>query len=239
MTTSITATKSSKLTTKPCTPRRKTAMMSTITATKSTKLTTIPFTTRCQTGNNDKALCTSTRHAGQVAQWQQRYGLVRKRKTCRLCHTRATTTRPCVQAHDMLVASHNGNNNKASSASARHVGHVTQWQQRYGLVCKRTTCRLCCTMAMTTRPCAQAHDMPVVSHNSNNNKALCASAQHAGCIARWRRQQQQQRQRQQSQRVPPYIARKRTSLSAIVRKRTGYSVKHRCNNQLETSNVED
>ncbi len=91
----------------------------------------------------------------------------------------------------------------------------------------------------TTRPCAQAHNMPVALHNGDDDKASCASARHAGCIARWQRQQQQRRRRQRSQRVPPYLMRKRTRLSAIVRKRTSYSVKHRHNNQLETSNIDD
>jgi hypothetical protein len=94
-------------------------------------------------------------------------------------------------------------------------------------------------MATTTRPRAQAHDMPVASHNGDNNMASCASAQHAGCVARWRQLQEQRQRRQRSQRVPPYLMRKRTRLSAIMRKRMSYSVKHRHNNQLETSNIDD
>ena len=49
---------------------------------------------------------------------------------------------------------------------------------------KRTTCRSRCTMATTIRPHAQAHGMPVASHDSDDDKASCASTRHAGCVAR-------------------------------------------------------
>ena len=94
---------------------------------------------------------------------------MRKRTTCQLCCTTATTIRPLSLAHDMLVASHNGNNDMASCASARHAGRVAQWRRRYGLVRKHTTCWLCHTMASMTRPRAQAHDMPVVLHDGDGD----------------------------------------------------------------------
>ena len=134
MTASITATKSTKLTTKPRTPCCETAMMSTIMATKSTKWTTKPCASRCQTGNDDKALCACTRHAGRIARWQRQQGLVHKHTAC------WSTIWPCVQAHDMPVVSHDGNDYKASCASAQHASCVAR-------------------RATTTRPCAQAHNI--------------------------------------------------------------------------------
>ena len=171
MTTLITATKLTRLTTKPCTLRHKTAMMSTITATKSTKSTMKPRTSRCEMGKVDKALCASARHAGCVAQQQQQWGLVHLRTTCWSRCTMATTIWHRAQAHGMPVASHDGDDDMASCASAGHVSYVTQWWQQQGLVRKRTTCRLRRMMATattsaatkttkstsTTIPCAQAH----------------------------------------------------------------------------------
>ncbi len=39
-------------------------------------------------------------------------------------------------------------------------------------------------MVTRIRPCAQAHDMPAASHDDDDDKASCASAQHAGRVAR-------------------------------------------------------
>jgi hypothetical protein len=94
---------------------------------------------------------------------------VRKRTTCRLRRTMVMTIKPRALAHYMLVVLYDGDDNMALCASARHAGRVAQWQQRYGLVCKHTTCRLCHTMATTTRPCAQAQDMPVALHDGNGD----------------------------------------------------------------------
>jgi hypothetical protein len=95
---------------------------------------------------------------------------------------------------------------------------------------KRTTCRLRCTTVTMIRPRAQAHDMPVALHNGNDNNnsgdednevneyhhTLCASAPG----------------------FKPLCA-SAPGFSAIVRKCTSYSVKHRHNNQLETSNIDN
>jgi hypothetical protein len=91
---------------------------------------------------------------------------VRLRTTCRSGRTMATRIWPYVQAHDMPVVSHNGNNNKAWCASAQHAGCIARW-------------------ATTIRPCAQLHNMPVSLHYGGNDMALCASAGHASCVARW------------------------------------------------------
>ena len=75
-----------------------------------------------------------------------------RRTTCRLRRTMGTTIRPRAFAHDMLVTSHDGDDNMALCASARQAGRVARWQRRYGLVQKHTTCQLCHTMATTARP---------------------------------------------------------------------------------------
>ena len=100
----------------------------------------------------------------------------------------------------MPVVLHDDDNYEASCASARHAGCVAQRQQRLGLMRKRRTCQLHCTMATTTTTVA-----------TKTTKST----------------------------VPPYLVRKRTRLSAIVRKRTSCSIKHRRNNQLETSNIDN
>ena len=100
-----------------------------------------------------------------------------------------TTIRPRAQVHDMPVVLHNSDNNKASCACRQHAGCVARLQQRYGLVRKRKTCRLCSTMATTIWPCAQAHDKLVASHDGNGDMALYESTRHASCVTRWQRRQ--------------------------------------------------
>ena len=103
------------------TSRRATAMMTTITVANSTKLTMKPCTSHRQTGNNNKAMCACARHAGCIAQWRRQYGLMRLHTTCRLRPTMATMIWPCAQAHNMLVALHDGDDNNNSGDKDKKV----------------------------------------------------------------------------------------------------------------------
>ena len=100
---------------------RRTTMMTTITVANSTKLTMKPCTSHRQTGDNNKAMCACARHAGCIAQWQRQYGLMRLHTTCQLRPMMATMIWPCAQAHNMLVALHDGDDNNNSGDKDKKV----------------------------------------------------------------------------------------------------------------------
>ena len=104
---------------------------------------------RRTTGDNYKALYASVRHAGHVAR-------------------RATSIRPCAQAHDMPVASHNGNNDKASCASAPGFSAIVR---------KRTSFQPLCASARAFSHRAQAHELSAIVRKRTSFQPSCASAQ--------------------------------------------------------------
>jgi hypothetical protein len=74
-------------------------------------------------GNGNKATCASAQHfnvalhnGGNDKPCAQAHDIYTPR------HTTAMTTRPCAQAHIIFnIMSHDGNDDKASCASARHL----------------------------------------------------------------------------------------------------------------------
>jgi hypothetical protein len=160
--------------------------------------------------------------------------------------TTATTTKPCAQAHAIFnITSHDGNNDKALCASARHLyaasynsdddSRVAQRQQQQGLMSKRTPFSMsCCTMvamchkALIVCPaliCCSFLLVPLVlcpnpglGNTKSTNAATCAAANANSVACAANKEQRCSLARAVSANVAPHYAtsRQQSSLARVV-----------------------